>query len=374
MERHKKAGGYILPVAMTVIIILTFTMLGILERVSLEEKKSSNEQQRLRVEQVARTELDNQYLNVEANPDWLRHPVPNKSLSPTLYPNGCSATDKDAICQTPVLYYTGNFNMPADLRAKLPYSNFTGRRFRLSSVAKQGASGASSDMSMELSYVNLELWRRRDYPDALGNNPSREQLSAHLGYFIPPWWEISVKQPWRFGCAAPKFNIGALFGTLFLYGAAGGIGALASWTAVGFDSGLANTILNGNILWVARCRVEYNDPGGARREWESDDINPGDGRVFIVPEGSTNVTFYWKGVLPGRAAGHNGFWDWGRIKWWRIKKYTWSFPDPVDLCTIAFGTSESPKVIPFPFESLSDTAPVNDPENPGAGVRHGRWD
>lgn len=372
MLRREQTAGYILPIAMTVIVILTFTMLGILETASLEERKSSNEQQRLRVEQVARTELDHQYLNVEANLDWLRQPVTPRDLTPILYPSGCSSRQKDAICQRPQLHYVSDFTMPAALRARLPQARFTGRRFRLSSRAEQPASGAFADMSMALSYVNLELWRRRDYPDGLGNNPTREQLSGYLGYYIPPWWDISTRQLWRFGCSAPKFDIGSMFTTLFFYGS-GGIGSLATWAAFGFRESLANTVINGNIFWVARCRVEYRDPGGVHRRWESDDINPGDGRVFVVPSGSSNVRFYWRGVLPGRAAGHNGFWDWGIIGWWTLRQYDWSFPDPVDLNTIASGTSENPQVIPFPFESLSDTTPVNDPDNPGAGVTHGRW-
>ncbi len=359
MEKKRSMDGYVLPVAMAVIAVLTFTMLGISETANLQEKQASNEQQRLRVEQAARTELDSLYQTVETNPDWLRNPVANRSLTPVLFPDGCDSTaDNDAICQRPRLLYNSanDFDMPSDLRAKLPQTKFTGRRFQLSSQAEQPATSAESDMTMELSYVNLELWLRRDIPETMGTNPSRQLLSAYLGYYIPPWWEITVQEPWRFGCVAPGFT----FNPLYLLG--GGV-----WVA------LVHILTSGNILWFARCRVDYTDASGRRWKWESDDINPGDGRVFVVPQGSTNVNYYWRGVLPGRAAGHNGFWDWGIIKWWSIKQFDWTFPDPVDFCRVVSGTSESPRADTCPFSMIENQTPVNDPENPGGPLRHGHW-
>ncbi|WP_330924191.1 hypothetical protein [Candidatus Sororendozoicomonas aggregata] len=374
--------GYVLPVAMTVLSVLTFSIIGVMETSQTQERQARNEQDRMRVEQVAKAELDLQAKELETHVARLRQSR-SYTIRPISYPNGCSSSGKNAICLTVNLTFMGDLSKPQALIDAVPNARFIGRKFRLESKAEHRVSGASSTMNMELSYGNLILLLRQDIPQAMGTKPDRDELMGHLKFYIPDWWEVTVKEVWRFGCMAPRWSWGALFTgmVLLLLGAASfGAGAVltsAILMGAGASAGAASAVLgNENILFVARCRVSYTDKWGRNVRWESDTINPGDNRWFLVPEDSSSVNFYWRGVVPGRAAGYKGFWQWGVTKWWTFKQFDWYHSSPVDNCRIAYGTSESPRVEPVPCAVIvaDDQTPVNpDPENSPYSFRHGHY-
>ena len=332
--KQRRNSGYVLPVAMAVMSILTFTMLGVMETSQVEEKKSSNEQYRRLVEQVARSELKSQSQYLETNKGLLRRSA-NSNLSANLSKKGCSSTSKEAICQTVTLNFLGTFPKPPQLQVRIPRATFVGRQFRITSRAEHKRSGAVAEMSMDLKHAELEIWLRRDIPDQLGKHPDRDELIAELGFYIPEWWEVTVLSPWRIGCVAPSFDVLSML-TGFLIGAGfliPGIGAglSAALIAAGVGAGAAGGFTSGNILFGASCVVQYIDRTGVFRTWDSGELVAGTTRVFIVPEGSRNVFHYWNALVPGRAAGYHDFWDWGVIKWWRVKHATWTLPKPVDF-------------------------------------------
>ncbi len=379
----KRAGmtGYVLPVAMAVLSVLTFSMIGVMETSQVQERQARNEQDRLRVEQIAKAELDIQAKALEANVAPMRESK-SHSITPVSYPNGCSSSAKDAICQTVNLTYIGDLSKPQALEDAVPLARFEGRKFRLESKAEHRLSGASSTMNMELSYGNLVLLLRQDIPGAMGTEPDRDELMGHLQFYIPDWWEVTVKEVWRFGCMAPRWSWSVLFtGLVFTFlgltsFGAGAVLTSAILTAAGASAGAASAVLGDkNISFVTRCRVSYTDKWGRSVRWESDVINPGDNRWFLVPEDSTNVNFYWRGIVLGKVAGHNGFWQVGVTKWWTFKQFDWYHSSPTDNCRIAYGTAIKPRVEPVPCGVIiaDDQTPVNpDPENNPYSFRHGR--
>ena len=360
--KKQQHAGYVLPVAMAVMSVLTFTMLGVMETSQVEEKKASNEQYRRLVEQVARSELKSQNKFLENNKTLLKQPA-NHQLTPILSANGCASNAKDAICQTVSLNYLSDIPKPAELQLSVPRANFTGHQFEVTSRAEHKRSGAVAQASMELKYVDLEIWLRRDIPDSVGKFPNRHQLNALLGFYIPQWWEVNILSPWRIGCVTPSVDVlSILTGFLVALGtvATGGI-ATAALIGAGIGAGAAGGFTSGQIVWQASCVVQYVDRQGLLRKWDSGILYPGSTKVFIVPEGSSNVFHYWNGYLLGSTAGHFGFWDAGITRWWRIKQFSWPLPEPVDFCRLGHGVSVSPQVDPCPFGMLNDVPPIVGP-------------
>lgn len=361
-QRH--ISGYVLPVAMAIISILTFTMLGVMETSQVEEKKSSDEQYRRLVEQVARSELKSQHKYVEKNKGLLRRSR-NSNLPENLFTKGCVSTDKEAICQSVTLNYLGDFPKPEQLQRTIPRAEFVGRRFRITSKAEHKRSGAVAEMNMDLKHAELEIWLRRDIPDFLGKHPDRDQLISILEFYIPEWWELTILSPWRIGCVTPSFSVLAIL-TSFLTVAGfllpgAGTGLSAALIAAGVGTGAAGGFESGNILFQASCVVKYIDRQGIARHWDSGILSAGSIKVFIVPEGSRSVQHYWQANVAGRAAGYTGFWEWGIVKWWSVKQATWSLPEPLDFCRVAHGDSESPKFDACPFGMVENTQPIIGP-------------
>lgn len=357
---------------MAIMSILTFTMLGVMETSQVEEKKSSNEQYRRLVEQIARSELKRQSQYLEKNKGLLQRSE-NSNLPANLFQNGCASTNKAAVCQTVTLEFLKTFPKPPQLQASVPRATFVGRQFRITSTAEHKRSGAVAEMSMDLKYAELEIWLRRDIPDYLGKYPDRDELISILDFYIPSWWEVTVLSPWRIGCVAPSPDVltmltGFLTAAGFLLPGVGNAATSAltaalsaSLVTAGVAAGAAGGFVSGSIGFVTSCSVDYVDRQGISRSWNSGTMYAGTTKVFIVPEGSRNVTHYWSALAPGRAAGYHGFWDWGVIKWWRVKHADWNLPTAVDLCKVAHGTSEELKFDTCPFGMLDDVTPVIGP-------------
>ena len=335
-----KMTGYILPVAMSIMSVLTFTMLGVMETSQVEEKRARNEQSRRIVEQVSKSELIYQSKFIESNPNLLRKSS-DTSLSPITFKTGCTSTSKDAVCQTVKLKYLSAIPKPPRIQSTVPYSKFTGRRFKLTSQAQNRNSGVSAEMSTEMSSVQLDLLARQDVSHELFLNPDRDKLISEIGYFVPAWWDVTIKSPWRFGCIGPNWSISPLI-------------FLGAWGA------LADILNNKNISFIAKCHVTYTDKNGVFRHWASEDINPGDKVSFTVPADSSGVTFYWRGIVWAATADVDDFWDRAKIwpEWWRFRQYTWGFPTPRDFCSVIHGTALSAGSTECPFELLDGIAPI----------------
>ncbi|PJE79073.1 hypothetical protein CI610_01962 [invertebrate metagenome] len=242
-------SGYIFPLVMGIMAILSFSMMGILEMSQVEERAASNEQQRLRVEEAARSELERQ-AELLNNHTSLRNKS-SRALTPILYPNGCnSSSGKDAICQQVSLNYLRDLSRPAGMPSTK--GKFQGWRFRLDSEAENIATGARSKFSLELSYIKLDLWEIRDVeiiPADKRNDYA--YVSQKLEFEIPEWWELEIHGPVTRICFLSR----------------GGYNAKA---------------------YVSR----HTWNGSAHGEWSSGEMPIGQSSYFISNEGDMSFTVY----------------------------------------------------------------------------------
>ncbi|MDP0562470.1 MAG: hypothetical protein QS721_09180 [Candidatus Endonucleobacter sp. (ex Gigantidas childressi)] len=326
IRTKKNITGFVLPVAMALMSVLTFSMLGVMESSKIEEKKAGNQQWQLMVEQVARSELDTQLEKIEYTKDLLSEDK-SHNLTPTLYKDGCSSKAKDAICQTVKLVYLSRLAIPAQLIVlNLEEDQYLARHFKIYSKAEHLKSGAMSEVYSELRSVQLELWMPDNVPLGRNIQTNRDQLMADIGFYLPDWWEVTVVKtpfPWRFACIAASNSILNFF--------PGVIGIIANYLSKGF-------------LTEAKCTATYISPSGKREYVSSPNFGGGGSWIIEVPRRSTNVQFYWHAwVIPGAADDDCFLFECLWPAWRRLKFRQFEYnmdgrsPDPIDRCTILHG-------------------------------------
>ncbi|MDP0590310.1 MAG: hypothetical protein QS748_14425 [Candidatus Endonucleobacter bathymodioli] len=326
MRTKKNITGYVLPVAMALMSVLTFSMLGVMESATVEKKKSSNQKVQLTVEQVARSELDSQLQLIESKRDLLRK-AKSYVLTPILYPNGCASTAIDAICQTVKLVYTSDLPRPAGLFALEDDDQYVARKFKIYSKAQHIKSGAVSEVYSEIRDVRLELWAPDNVRDKFLTSENRDELMAEIGLYLPDWWEVKVvvaPKAWRFACIAATNSILNFFPGILI-------------------AALSN-ILSKGFMTEGSCTAQYTTTEGKTAYVSTPNFGGGGSWILEVPKRSTNVKLYWHAwVVPGSAREDCSWFECLIPGWRRIKRWDFEYnvdgrsPDPINKCMVISG-------------------------------------
>ena len=139
-------------VILVVLTALGLSVLSVMELTTLDEKQAGNEQQQMRVEQVAVSEVLSQLRTLRPNTSYLDGISSfQTTLTPIYNTDDCTTVDPDEVCQTVTLVYLGIGPAPSGFDPAL----YEGMLFRIDSDALNPATGALSTHNISLTHARL---------------------------------------------------------------------------------------------------------------------------------------------------------------------------------------------------------------------------